>query len=280
MPAAPADEKLPDAVREAARAVLAPLARLAVARGLPYAQLEALLKQAVVEAALAAHPDQPRHRSVSRVSAATGINRREVTRLTQAEAAPAPRRQRSIASEVYAHWATAREFRDRRGRPLVLPRSGPHPSFETLARAVTSDVHPRSLLEELLRLKLARLSDAGDAVVQQGEGFVPSGDERRMLQLLGDNVADHLEAAVGNVLGGGRRHFEQALFADGLSAASLAEVRALIGPLWKHLLGELVPPLETLVERDADGPGAHRVRIGLYAYDDEPAPPARREDSP
>ena len=42
-----------------------------------------------------------------------------------------------------------------RRAPRALPRVGPAPSFESLAQEVTRDVHPRALLEELLRLKLA-----------------------------------------------------------------------------------------------------------------------------
>ena len=69
------------ALMAAMRAILEPVARLAVARGLPYAALEEVLKQAVVAAAGAAHPDIAAHRSVSRIATATGINRREVGRV-------------------------------------------------------------------------------------------------------------------------------------------------------------------------------------------------------
>ena len=70
------------------RALLMPLARLAVARGLPFAAVEGLLKQAFVQVAGEAHPGVLAHRKVSRISTVTGINRREVTRLTLAAKAP------------------------------------------------------------------------------------------------------------------------------------------------------------------------------------------------
>jgi Family of unknown function (DUF6502) len=273
----PDDEK--QALLDAVRAVLAPLARLAVARGLPYAALEEAMRRAVVKAAADVNPQIAPHRSVSRISTATGINRREVTRLTQPETA-SPRRGRSVAAEVFAHWLGSRTYRDRKGRPRVLPRLGPEPSFETLAHAVTRDVHPRSLLDELLRLKLAVLDEATDTVALLRDGFVPSGDRVRMLGFLSDNVGDHLAASVDNVLADGRRHFEQAVFADGLSAASMGAVRAIVGPQWKGLLEALVPPLEKMIEADAEIPTAERrrVRIGLYAYDD--ATPEARQAAP
>jgi len=265
------------ALHEALAQLLAPVARLAVARGLPYAATQELLKKAFVEAAAAAHPGLAAHRKVSRIATTTGINRREVTRLTapgasRAGAAAARRPPRSVASEVHAHWRTHPDWRDADGRPRVLPRLGPAPSFEALAQAITRDVHPRSLLDELCRLGLARLDEATDTVALQGDAFVPSGDRVRMLGFLGENVGDHLCAAVDNVLATGRPpHLEQALFAEGLSAESLESLRPLLRQQWATLRQSLVPALEACIEADArsSGPRA-RVRLGLYAYNEVP----------
>ncbi len=275
MASTPAITAEQQALLDAVRAVLAPLAQLAVARGLPFAALEEVLKREVVRAAAQAHPNVQPHRGVSRIATATGINRREVTRLTQqagAAAAAPPSLGRSLASELFAHWLSAPAYRDRQGAPRVLPRQGPAPSFESLAQTVTRDVHPRSLLDELLRLKLAHLDEDADTVALVRESFVPSGDRARILGFLADNVGDHLNAAVGNVLGGGKRHFEQAVFADGLSDASLQAVRGLVGAQWKLLVEALVPPLQGLIVADTKTPASaqRRVRIGLFAFDDAP----------
>ena len=279
-PPAPSDEQ--EALLAAFRKVLEPLARLAVQRGLPYAAVEELLRRGFVGAADAAHPDVLAHRKVSRLATTTGINRREVSRLlgvlhdVQASQ-QLPRR--SLASEVFAHWMSNARYRDRRGEPRVLKRQGRAPSFESLAQTITRDVHPRSLLDELLRLKLAVQHDADDTVELVRDAFVPRGDRVRLLQYLGHNVGDHLSGAVANVLGDGRRHFEQAIYAEGLSEASVREAWQHIGELWKGLLGALVPALEDKVERDRPRDGAsHRLRLGLYTFDEDTAPatsPAR-----
>lgn len=268
------------ALQEALEQLLAPVARLAVARGLTYAATQELLKKAFVEAASAAHPGLAAHRKVSRIATTTGINRREVTRLTapaeaRAGGTSARRPARSAASELHAHWRTHAVWRDAEGRPRVLPRLGPAPSFEALAQAITRDVHPRSLLDELCRLGLARLDEAADTVALQGDAFVPSGDRARMLGFLGDNVGDHLNAAVDNVLATGRPpHLEQALFAEGLSAESLEALRPLLRDQWATLRQAVVPALEASIEADArtHGPRA-RVRLGLYAYQEVPGAP-------
>jgi hypothetical protein len=268
-----------DALMAALRQVIEPLAELAVQRGLPYAAVEELLRRVFVGAADAAHPDLLPHRKVSRIATTTGINRREVARLLAvirdaraAQQLPS----RSVASEVFAHWVSDARYRDRHGEPRVLRRQGRAPSFETLARLITRDVHPRSLLDELLRLKLARHDTQRDTVALVRDAFVPRGDRVRMLQFLGANVGDHAAGAVANVLGDGRRHFEQAVFADHLTDTSVREAWAEIGHLWKGLLAALVPLLEDKVGRDSAAQHAtHRLRVGLYTFDADTAhPPA------
>jgi Family of unknown function (DUF6502) len=263
------------ALHDAVAGLMSALARLAVARGLPYAVVDEMLKRAFVQAADAAHPGLLPHRKVSRVSTATGINRREVTRLMQPEADTTRPRGRSLAAEVFTHWRTQRPYRTAAGEPRQLPRQGPEPSFESLAQAVTRDVHPRSLLDELCRLGMATWDQDSDTVALSFEVFVPKGDRVRMLGFLGDNVGDHLRAAVANVLGEDPVQFEQAVFADGLSLASIESVRPAIAAQWQALLAALVPALEARVAADAQTqpPPQGRLRVGLYTYH-EAGPPA------
>ena len=286
-PATPPPLPEADALLEALQRLLAPLAELAVARGVGYAAVDDLLRQGFVAAANAAHQSLPEHRRVSRISTATGLTRREVSRRvneprSRAPGAAAPTPPRSLASEVFAHWRSDKRYRTRSGSPRVLPRTGPLPSFEALAHEITRDVHPRTLLEELLRLQLAQLDPQTDRVSLVEAAFVPRGDSARMLGFLGANVGDHLQAAVSNVLGTGpARHFEQAIFADGLSAQSLAAMRPLLADQWAQMTEALVPALERMVEADAlDPPSAdRRIRLGLYGFDTPAGLPKPGQDA-
>ncbi|WP_200947317.1 DUF6502 family protein [Ramlibacter sp. Leaf400] len=252
---------------EACQAVLRPLARLAVGRGLPFAEVAELLKQSYVEAARDAHPGAAAGRAVSRISATTGLNRREVTRLMQKGQDGVTPARPSPPTQAFTRWLSDPALRDADGAPLVLPVNGPAPSFETLAQSVTRDVHPRTLLEELTRLGLARV-DEGHRVHLVDRAFVPRADVDRMLAFLGANVGDHLRAAVENVLADGSRQFEQALFADELSQDSLAAVRTLVSAEWQRLLHAIAPALQALVDADkaAERRADQRVRIGFFAY--------------
>ena len=267
----------PTALVQAMRQLMEPLATLAIARGVPFATLEDMLKTAFVDAASEAHPHLPEHRKVSRISTVTGLTRREVTRLTQPKLdAPATVR-RPPATRVFTRWLADPSLKTPQGEAMALPRQGPPPSFEALAQSVTRDVHPRSLLDELCRLGLAQIEGELVHVVQ--DSFVPRGDGDRMLGFLGNNVGDHLRAAVANVLSDPPTHLEQAVFADELSPESVIAFRQLMRAHWKTLLDAAVPALNQLIDDDraAGRRQDQRVRVGLYTYD-ESMP--RAPDSP
>ena len=263
-------------LRDAAEDILVPLARLCVSQGLPFAQAEELFKRAYVRAARDSRRDAgaASARDVSQVSVATGISRREVTRLS-AELLPRAVQRPSPATQVFLRWLSDKKLRAADGQPKPLPRQrqARGPSFEALADGVTRHVHARSLLDDLVRLGLVELSDDEQTVSLVQQRFVPQDDERRLFVFLSANVGDHLSAATANVIHRDKRHFEQAVFTDELSARAATGVRDLARAAWASLLATLVPAIEQLISEDkAKGRAAtHRARIGLFSFN-EPLP--------
>jgi len=255
------------ALAGALASLLEPLAVLAVSRGLPFASIEDLLKAAFVEAARRAQPESAGQRIISRIATATGLTRREVTRLLEAPRGLPPTRP-SPATQVFTRWRADPALRDKRCNAVPLRRQGPAPSFEALARSITQDVHPRSLLDELCRLGLA--VEDGDVVRLVSDSVVASRDSERAYGFLASNVGDHLRAGVANVLSESPPHVEQAVFADELSAQSMAAFREIAKAQWQAVLAATVPALQALVDADAAAgrAGDRRVRIGLYTYHD------------
>lgn len=256
------------AVLGALATLLKPLATLCVGRAVTIQPVEELLRQAFVQAAREACDASSRgDRLTSRLSTMTGLTRREVGRLQAApeQALPAAR---SPATDVLTLWMSQAAYLDETGQPASIPRLGPEPSFEALAAQVTRDVHPRSLMDELVRLQMVAHDPATDRLAPLTNAFVPRADWTRMLGFLGTNVGDHLRGAVTNVLGRGNEHFEQALLADELSGESLEKARQLVGEQWRHLMTSLVPQLQALIEDDVrqQRPQDHELRIGLYSW--------------
>ena len=255
------------ALADALELLLAPIARLCLARGLNFASAVELLKHSYVGAAREAHAGRHGPRDIARVSAATGINRREVTRISNELVAPSVVRG-SPATKVFTRWASSAKLRDRDGHPKPLRRHGRAPSFEALSYAVTRDIHPTVILDELCRLGLTRHDEDSGLVHLLRDAFAPHEDQGRAVSFLGSNVGDHLSAAVDNVLADEPPHLEQAIFADELSEESMVEIRTLVGAQWRSMLAELVPKLEALIEADrlAGKRARQRVRIGLYSF--------------
>lgn len=271
----PASETSPeDQVLAVALQLMRPFSRLLIAQGLKYGEAAEVLKRAFVESGRAALEQAGTMPNVSRISVSTGLHRQDIKRLLETSAGPIARG-RSLAGEVYTRWLTDPAYRIK-GRPRDLPMraTGDRPSFEKLARAVSTDVHPRTIGEELRRLRLVEPVGA-DLLRISPEGFVPINERAGMLGFLGDNVGDHFEAAVGNVLGDRPRVLEQSVYADQLDDAGVAAADARVREIWRQTMDALVPLLETLIARSRDpapspdgatAPPRRRLRIGMYMH--------------
>ena len=248
--------------------VLAPLAQLCISKNIRIQAIEEQLRAAFVKAAQEAQGELPGQRLTSRISTATGLTRRAVAKLLRTRKARVQPLRRSPVAELFTRWVSDPALQRAHEQPTPLPRQGPMPSFEALAQSVTRDVHPRTLLEELCRLKLARHDEASDMVHLLRDAFVPRGDWGRMVGFLGSNVGDHFRAAAANVLADGRQHLEQAITADELSQESLAAAQQLMGQQWRTLLAEVAPQLEALIARDRQAGRLQdrSMRIGLYTW--------------
>ena len=263
----------PDALYTEQQALLAamghllkPFAKLGLAKGVPIQAIEELVRHAYVDAAKQACQGDNPERLTSRISTMTGLTRREVGRIQQTPTPELPVT-RSAATDLLTYWTSQTGYVDKAKKPIPIPRQGPAPSFEALAATVTKDVHARSLLAEMIRLNLVTHRKTTDTIELLEDIFVPNNDWSQMVGFLGVNVGDHLEAAVTNVLGDGHQHFEQALFADELSAESLTQAKTLISAQWRHLITTLGPELQALMDADkaANRPQDQAIRIGLYA---------------
>ena len=264
----------PDALHAEQQALLAamghllkPFAKLGLTKGVPIQAIEALVRHAYIDAAKQACQSDNPERLTSRISTMTGLTRREVRRIQQMSTPELPAT-RSAATDLLTYWTSQPVYVDKSKKPIPIPRQGPAPSFEALAASVTKDVHARSLLAEMIRLNFVAHRKATDTVELLEDIFVPNDDWGQMVGFLGVNVGDHLEAAVTNVLGDGHQHFEQALYADELSAESVIKAKALISSQWRHLMTTLGPELQTLMDADkaANRPQDQAVRIGLYSF--------------
>ncbi len=274
----------PDEVLQAAVAVLRPAVHLLLHAGIDHPRLAAELKGVFIEQALAAIEQSRQAGTDSAISLLSGVHRKDV-RAWRRTGQPAGAGQPGAASaRVFARWLTDRTYADAQGAARALPRTGAAPSFESLVRAVTQDVHPFTVLQELIRLGIAQVDvrDEQEWVLPARADFVPPTGSRDALELLAANLADHGAAAVSNVLGG-EPLLEQSVFAAGLTPASAARLHELARTLWAQARARMIDEATRLHESDRTSPNRSvRVRYGSYFWSApwEPNPTEPEEPKP
>ena len=272
----------PPALLAALRRLLAPLARLLIAQGVTHPTLAGLAKEVFVEVANRDFEIEGRDQTISRISLLTGIHRKEVKRLRESPPAAGEVPQTvSLGAQLVSRWIGLEPYRDARGRPRALPRTPPKdggPSFESLVASVSTDIRPRAILDEWLRLGVASVDDE-DRVRLHTTAFVPEKGFDEKAHYLGRSLSDHLAAAARNLEGTHDPLLERSVYYDELSAESVAELDALSRRLGEEALEAVNRRAIELQERDRNtGTTGRRMRFGVFFYEEPDAPPAASKD--
>jgi hypothetical protein len=259
--------------------VLRPLVRLLVANGVTYAVLAAALKRVFLDAARQELGQRGMAPTDSALSLLSGVHRRDVRTLGEAPAAPEGSTPSTttlglnpklgLAAQVVARWMHAPAFVDLKRKPRVLQRGGGHAkglSFDSLVAGVSSDVRPRAVLDELLRLGVVQEDAKG--IHLAGDGLAPRQGFEEMSALFAANLSDHAAAAAANLRGDG--HFlEQAVFVDQISAESAARLQKVSVQAWQQAFKTVMAQAQERYDADAPLPPEqhqHRARFGVYFY--------------
>jgi len=267
MSESPADLTLAAALR-----IMAPLVEMLMREGITYPRLANALKKTFMDAAPGVLEASQARVNDSSLSTLTGIHRKDVREWRSVGQLLPQAKTFSAVMEVFTRWANDPDYCDKRGHPRVLDRLGGPGSFEALATSVSNDVRPHTLLQELIRLGVARRVEIDgnkedDKVSLCVDAFVPKEGSAEMLQLFADNVGDHLAAAAHNLKADGAPMLEQSVFADGLSPESIAAMSTLARQVWIKAFREIVRDATVLTDQDRDKPGAdQRMRVGMYFY--------------
>src|SRR5262249_6593621 len=122
--------------------------------------------------------------NISRVSAMTGIGRKEVKRVRSMRSVYSddPRIELSPLSDVLHHWFTDAEYQDSKGHPKALPLHGTT-SFAALVKKCSGDVPAGAIKVELLRCG-AVVEDAGGVLRAIRRHVVPESVDDKLITSL------------------------------------------------------------------------------------------------
>ena len=291
---------LKHAYLQATRRLMQQLAAGGLRLGLSHGQLEAGLRDAMLEAAYLQSQRSGGRVTVSSLHVATGIHRREISRWlsgrnevaagetgageTEAgetgvgEAAPAKGDSASAltlgndspSARVVARWTTNAGYTDAQGEPLALPmqKRADGPSFAQLVEDIGPEVRARSVLDGLIAAGLVEAQADGHFSLSAA-AYLPEANSTESIGFLAANVGDHLAAAIHNISApADARFFERAFFDDDVSAETVRTLQETVRTEGMDLLRGLVTTSDSVerAQREAGDGGGQRVRIGLYCY--------------
>lgn len=267
----PDEEHARLALREA-RVLMAPVVRWLLRHGVHYGPFADVLKGVFVAVAREELSQAQAKTTDSAISVMSGVHRKDVRAIgADPNALPLPRCV-PMAAQLLARWRADARFLDCGGAPKALPRSGASGSFEALAREISSDVHPRTLLDELLRLGQVAL-DAEIVRIARPAVRPAPGIEDGAVEF-STSAADHIAAAVHNLTLGGPKFLEQSLAVDGLSSDSAQQLHEAARAAWQGMFENLVANAREQIRTSSPAEGDARVRFGVYYYSEPSSTPA------
>ncbi|MCR9088053.1 MAG: DUF6502 family protein [Rhodobacteraceae bacterium] len=249
-------------------ALLRPLVRLLISRGVTFPMLQRMLKTLYVDCADSDFRISATAPTDSRISLLTGVHRRDVREIRSGERDTDEARQATtLVASVVGRWLADPDLTDAEGRPRALPRKSPRgTSFETLVQSVNRDVRPRTVLDELVRQKLVTESAGGFLSLRPDAAVGPS-DSESQLVFFADNLGDHLSAAAANLDSVDPPFFERAVFYNRLTDASVDEIEQEARTLSAELLVRInaLAAARQAADKD-DATATERFRLGVFHY--------------
>lgn len=209
--------------------LLRPLVRLMLRNGVTFQAFTELVKVLFVDVAAKEFLIAGRKQSDSRISVITGLTRKEVKRITQAD--PPDDVETFVrynrAARVISGWIQDPDFIDRHGNPRDIPIDGNKPHFAELVRRYSGDAPARAVLDELERVgAVARMGS--NKLTLLTRAYVPQTDDAEKIAILGVTTGNLIDTIEQNFWGFRDEPLFQRSIADRkISAAHAAEFHLL-----------------------------------------------------
>ncbi|MFT5444474.1 MAG: hypothetical protein ACI8W3_003530 [Myxococcota bacterium] len=270
----------PRALVVALRTMLRPLVKLMIKQQIQHPFLSNLLKSIYIDVAETDFQLGEKKVTLSRLSVLTGIHRREAKRIREVDAMDSePPSSVTLGAQIIARWISQPPWLDQAGQPKALPRESKDSAvstFQSLVRSVSVDIHPRSILDEWVRLGVATLGE-DDHVALRSAGFVPAKGYDEKAYYVGRNVRDHMSAAFTNLDSDNAPFLERSTYYGSLPEGAVPELAALAREAGQDALIRMNDRALEIKNSAAEGGERRRVNFGVYFYEEAAGP---EEDGP
>jgi hypothetical protein len=257
-------------ILDACYGFLVPVVRTLLRVGVSYRELDELVRLAYVRVASDEFGLRGRPTNHSRISAMTGIPRKEVSRIQSEprEACGVTRQELSPLGDVLQRWHTDSLFLDSEGRPLRLPLTGLTPCFEDLVRSCSSDLPIGALKVELLRIGAAKQDTAGNLYAVRRE-VVPDALDDRLISSLSFNLTCLASTISHNSDPGrtGEGRIERFVESEQLSELAKQSARKTARERIERFTIEIDDLFSALDDGNNNPSG--RIGVGVYYFEDD-----------
>ena len=245
--------------------ILRPLIRWLISLDILFPDLNRLTKCLYVEAAIDILGEDNKH-TISQIALMTGLHRKEIKDILQNHEKWKLRKKASpIKARLFSHWLSTEFATNVDGRPVPLPEKGQH-SFETIAKMVSKDIAPGSMLKNGLRENYIKRLNS-NLLLLNLEAFEGNESNQDDIYFLGANVADHISASLNNISGKKKKRFERAVYFDELDPKTIDKLRSVSSEKAQNLILE-INKLAADLDSNCGDQVKNRFRFGFYFYDD------------
>lgn len=257
-------------VLSACYSFLVPVARFLLRSGVSFNEFMELTRAAFVQVAGEEFGIRGRPTNISRVSAMTGIPRKEIRRIRDLAGrhGATPRDDISPLGDILHHWYTDQEFLDPDGKPLPLSVDGEGKTFELLAKRYAGDLPSGALKTELLRTGAVTLTEDNHLVPKRRQAIPERFDDKLITSLsfnlygLASTIAFNSDS---RRTGAGR--IERFVQSEQISSESKAMLR---GALRERIDGFTVDLDNMFSKTGKTSPqDKSRVGVGVYYFEED-----------
>lgn len=176
------------------RYLIRPAIKFCYSRALSLNDLIEVAKHVFIEVAIEDMNREGHKINLSRISASTGVHRKDVSRIHKYDQSlePSPK----FGSRVMEAWRREKEYLTSSGRPRVLSYRGEVSEFTKLVYSLTKDVHPASVIFDLERVGAVERTSRGLKLVAHS---YQSKDAEESYMLLAEDVEDLMSAVIENI---------------------------------------------------------------------------------
>jgi len=265
--------KLQRTISAATLRLLYPLVRILLRNGIAYGSFAELVKKTFVDVAFHEHTPAGKKQTVSRVSAITGLTRKEVKRLLELQSPDDSANQERFnrGVRVISGWVNDVRFHNAAGKAADLAIEGERNSFALLVKEYSGDIPTKAMLAMLEEVGSVRRVKDKVRLVRQA--FVTGRDPIEKIHILGTDVSELITTINHNLVADAEDlRFQRKVAYDNIDPAAVVKLRELSFKKAQALLEQLDRQYARHELQDGDvgdDGGGRYISVGIYYYEQD-----------